>query len=233
MKIYVPDYYNEFQCIADRCTHNCCIGWEIDIDDETLAYYRSDASIPDTVFADKISIDENGTAYFKMGDNGRCPFLNDSGLCKLILNFGEDALCQICADHPRFRNYYNDRIEMGLGLACEEAARIILTRRKPTRMVLLYDEEDAADDSVLSYDANIMFNPLTERDNVLRIVHLRAQSFYSRIIALQHRYDFTIMEDCAEIIRIYRTLERFDDEWTVILDEIEQLYMFIIQTRKH
>ena len=29
----IPDYYKEFQCIADQCEHSCCIGWEIDVDD--------------------------------------------------------------------------------------------------------------------------------------------------------------------------------------------------------
>ena len=36
MKIYVPDYYSEFSCIADKCSDNCCIGWEIDIDENSL-----------------------------------------------------------------------------------------------------------------------------------------------------------------------------------------------------
>ena len=32
----VPNYYDKFKCIADRCKHSCCIGWEIDIDDDTM-----------------------------------------------------------------------------------------------------------------------------------------------------------------------------------------------------
>ena len=41
MKLYAPDYYTKFACIADKCQHSCCIGWEIDIDEETLSYYNS------------------------------------------------------------------------------------------------------------------------------------------------------------------------------------------------
>ena len=40
MKYYLPDYYEEFKCIAQKCKHSCCVGWEIDIDDDTLAYYN-------------------------------------------------------------------------------------------------------------------------------------------------------------------------------------------------
>ena len=34
-----PTYDQNFQCLANQCRRNCCIGWKIDIDDETLARY--------------------------------------------------------------------------------------------------------------------------------------------------------------------------------------------------
>mgnify|MGYP006874698003 CR=1 FL=1 len=42
-----PDYYKEFKCIAGECRHSCCIGWEIDIDEET--YKRMKATIMDNL----------------------------------------------------------------------------------------------------------------------------------------------------------------------------------------
>lgn len=41
MKLYAPEYYKNFKCIADKCEHSCCIGWEIDIDEETLKKYEN------------------------------------------------------------------------------------------------------------------------------------------------------------------------------------------------
>ena len=35
MKEYIPDYYKDFQCIADKCKDSCCIGWEIMIDSKS------------------------------------------------------------------------------------------------------------------------------------------------------------------------------------------------------
>lgn len=35
-----PSYYCQFHCIGGGCTDNCCIGWEIDIDAETLTEYQ-------------------------------------------------------------------------------------------------------------------------------------------------------------------------------------------------
>lgn len=39
MKSKVPDYYEEFHCIASECKHSCCIGWEIDVDIQTYRNY--------------------------------------------------------------------------------------------------------------------------------------------------------------------------------------------------
>ena len=40
MKLRIPDYYDSFQCIAGDCTDSCCIGWELDIDEESYAAYK-------------------------------------------------------------------------------------------------------------------------------------------------------------------------------------------------
>ena len=39
MKTYAPDYYKKFVCIADKCRHSCCVGWEIDVDDISYNKY--------------------------------------------------------------------------------------------------------------------------------------------------------------------------------------------------
>lgn len=36
-----PAYYKAFRCIGSDCTENCCIGWEIDVDEDSLAYYET------------------------------------------------------------------------------------------------------------------------------------------------------------------------------------------------
>ena len=43
MKRVVPDYYKHFQCIASRCRHSCCVGWEVDTSPEALARYVASA----------------------------------------------------------------------------------------------------------------------------------------------------------------------------------------------
>ncbi len=35
----VPDFYPEFACIASRCGYSCCVGWEVDVDEDSLERY--------------------------------------------------------------------------------------------------------------------------------------------------------------------------------------------------
>ncbi len=152
MNVYVPEYYSRFRCIASKCRNTCCAGWEIDIDPESLSrYQRMTGEFGSRV---KRSISLDGTPHFILSDHERCPLLNQNNLCDLILNEGEDALCQICRDHPRFRNYFSSRVEMGLGLVCGEAARLILSWPTPLRLIRLEgdDVEKPTDDERCLFD---------------------------------------------------------------------------------
>ena len=124
MKLYAPGYYKDFSCIADKCTHSCCIGWEIDIDGNTMEKYASVSH----GYGERIrkSIDRTDTPHFCLGAGERCPHLDETGLCRIISNLGEEYLCEICREHPRFYNDTAHGKEVGLGMACEEACRIIL-----------------------------------------------------------------------------------------------------------
>ncbi len=138
MKIYAPEYCTRFKCIASRCRHSCCIGWEIDIDTGTLDYYKAVGGAFGKRLSDNIT--DGDCPCFTLGEDERCPFLNSEGLCDIIITLGEDALCQICRDHPRFRNYFSDRVEIGIGLSCEEAARIIVEGEGSARLTVINDD---------------------------------------------------------------------------------------------
>ena len=124
MKLFAPKYYTDFKCIADRCTHSCCVGWEIDVDTETLEKYKTLGGYGATI---RESIETGDCLHFRLCENDRCPHLDERGLCRIITELGEDCLCDICREHPRFYNFTKNGAEVGLGLSCEEAARIILS----------------------------------------------------------------------------------------------------------
>ena len=211
MKIIIPDYYPEFRCIADRCRHSCCIGWEIDIDPDTRESYRA---VPGP-FGVRLNaaIDDGGeVSSFRLGEGERCPMLNKSGLCDLITHLGEEHLCQICADHPRFRSYFTDRTEVGLGLCCEEAARLILSREAP--MTLLVREDDGETVDLPEEEADL----LAQREAAIALMQDASRPLAERLQALE------ALGGCAvpdrDWPKIYRSLERLDPAWDACLDAL-------------
>lgn len=124
MNCLFPDYYPRFRCVGSACQDNCCIGWEICIDADTLDYYRSRTGALGEQLAQNIALTDQ--PHFILDDRQRCPFLNGQNLCQLHIQLGEQHLCSICAQHPRFHNWFGTLKESGVGLCCEEAARLIL-----------------------------------------------------------------------------------------------------------
>jgi len=207
MNIIVPEYYKRFKCIADKCKHNCCIGWEIDIDDKTLDLYKA--------HHDEIckKIDFNSSEpHFILDDKEKCPFLNKNNLCELILNYGEDFLCQICSDHPRFRNFIGTREELGLGLCCEAACKLILSQ---TSKVTL----ENADKTTINSDEDIQ-DFLEFRQHIFSVIQNREKRIENRIFDLICKYNLDIPE-FNYIIDFLLSLEILDNSWKDILNKIK------------
>ncbi|MBE6587398.1 MAG: hypothetical protein E7647_03170 [Ruminococcaceae bacterium] len=151
MELFAPKYYKDFKCIADRCRHSCCIGWEIDIDKASLEKYEK----ADGVYGDSIrqSIERGETPHFRLAEDERCPHLDGRGLCRIICNLGEEYLCDICREHPRFYNFSGGRGEAGIGLSCEEAARIILSSDDYGEIEKIGEIEEPENGEPLDFDA--------------------------------------------------------------------------------
>lgn len=122
MKKVTFSCFNNFSCIKEDCKHNCCIGWEILIDKKTLKTYKKVKGDFSKKLCKGVDFD---SAKFRKSDNGRCYFLNECNLCDIILNLGGNSLSQVCSLHPRFRNFFSDRIEEGVGLCCEKACELL------------------------------------------------------------------------------------------------------------
>lgn len=206
MQFAYPDYYPQFRCIAGDCRHSCCIGWEIDIDDASLARWQA---LPGEMGARlRGCISSEGTPHFVLTEGERCPLLNSDGLCDLILAHGQDALCQICADHPRFRSFFPGRTETGLGLCCEAAAQLILSQPDGMRLTVSgaaepNDERDAF---------------LALRDALFDIAQDRSRSVAAREEALLRRVGAHLPDYSArQLTEYFLALERMDEAWTARL----------------
>ena len=127
MSVWYPEFYPAFHCQAERCRHNCCRGWEIDVDEQSAEYYRALPGELGDELRGALFENEDGW-HFRLDGEERCPFLQQDGLCRLICLLGEDALCDICALHPRFFQEIGEDELWGLGLSCEAVTALLLER---------------------------------------------------------------------------------------------------------
>ena len=204
MKLFAPEYYKEFVCIADRCRHSCCVGWEIDIDGATAEKY---ASLGGSYALEiRKSIDDSGDApHFRLAERERCPHLNCEGLCRIIIEYGEGLLCDICREHPRFYNYTARGAEVGLGMACEEACRIILGSDSYKRIVAIGEIDGDADTSE-------EFDALSHRERIYSVLSDEAIEYTDRLKRICEDYSLSPAllsdEECRALLS---SLEYLDE----------------------
>ncbi len=214
MNLMGPSCYPDFYCIADKCRHSCCVGWNVVIDDDTAEYYRSVDGAFGKRLCEQMHTDDDGDTLFSMQENGRCPFLNARGLCDIITTLGEEALCQICDDHPRYYHVFSDRTEVGLGLSCEAAAARILGSERPLTLVPL-----SQDGPLSPTEDEAAFFAL--RDRLFAIAQDRSRTVDERKDALMTAVGKTFAPlSPSAMYDIFSPLERLDDTWTQTLEAL-------------
>ena len=207
--LYVkPDFYDEFRCIADKCRHSCCVGWEIDIDGESLKRFMAVEGDFGEYMRRSIALEP--TPHFVLGEDERCPFLRGDGLCRMILSLGEDSLCHICREHPRFYNELPGRSEAGIGLCCEEAVRLLLSGK--AHLALVSEGEAEERDALLEL-----------RDDIFAILRQDELSFTQREAKALALFGMKPLHyNNASAAGFYLGLERLDDEWTKRLNTLKE-----------
>ena len=221
MKDYAPVYYDRFHCIADKCRHSCCKGWEVDIDKQSLERYMSLKSKTGEKIRENIS-GEDGAFFFRMTEEGNCPFLCENGLCEIIINEGEECLCDICREHPRFYNFFTQRTEWGLGLTCEEAARIIIKDKESFSLTLKCDD-GVTEAFEIPEDEESEEYVLFIRDESIKILEENEGTTEDRI---KRVLDFCGCEKCetenAALFELFSSFERLEESWSETLSLIKK-----------
>ena len=189
MKRTYPDYYDDFVCIADKCPQTCCAGWQIEIDEDALKRCRGK----------KIETVDFKNECFKQDKEKRCRNLNEKGLCKLILEHGEDILCDTCRLFPRHIEEFENVREYSLSISCPEVAQYLLKRKEPVTYRTV--EDDEVDTEEYDSEEQLVYIKLVPlREVFFGIVLDRALSFAQkagRILAIarefQNRTDDVLM----------------------------------------
>ena len=221
-----PKFYKNFLCKADKCKHSCCKGWEIDIDEETAGKYLAMTGELGAEIRQNIGKNED-SYFFKLTEDERCPFLQKNGLCKIILNIGEENICEICTMHPRFFTMIDDVELCGVGLSCEKTCELLLGDEKDLVFYIEDTEEELSFSEVLAVIGLNLPNEMQEfslavnAENINKVLEIMAKT---EPIDENWSKELSIMQDMDNVeLKAKEYLENSDKN---ILNKIYQYILY-------
>ena len=193
-----PSIYHAFQCKADQCENTCCQLWTIDIDEPTAERYHSMTGSLGESLRQAITVDDEGSHFIFSKAQPMCPLLNEKGLCKVVLELGEEGLCDTCHMHPRFYKYIEDLELCGVGLSCEASVEL-LAQQEPMDFLLFTIEDDHNE-----------FNS-EERLTLHNIFELLAFDLDPNLFQYTPKPS---KQSFKELLDLYKQTEPIDEDWT-------------------
>lgn len=180
-----PKYYEDFSCIAGACEDTCCAGWEIDIDDESYSYYMQvegefGKRIRENIKEYDIKEEQYESHGFCLTERKRCPFLNEHNLCDIILNLGEEAICDVCTYTPRNFLEYGGVREISISPSCAEAGRLIFGQKNK---VTFCERESGEALSIVEEEDDILWakQVMQIRDGAIFLFQNREKPLHERV----------------------------------------------------
>ena len=193
-----PTIYHAFQCKADQCENTCCQLWTIDIDEPTAERYHAMTGSLGESLRQAITVDDEGSHFIFSKAQPMCPLLNEKGLCKVVLELGEEGLCDTCHMHPRFYKYIEDLELCGVGLSCEASVEL-LARQEPMDLLLFTIEDDHNE-----------FNS-EERLTLHNVFELLAFDLDPNLFKYTTKPS---KQSFKELLDLYKQTEPIDENWT-------------------
>ena len=210
-----PTIYHVFQCKPDQCENTCCQLWTIDIDEPTAERYHAMTGSLGESLRQAITVDDEGSHFIFSKAQPMCPLLNEKGLCKVVLELGEEGLCDTCHMHPRFYKYIEDLELCGVGLSCEASVEL-LAQQEPMGLLLFTIEDDHNE-----------FNS-EERLTLHNIFELLAFDLDPNLFQYTPNPS---KQSFKELLDLYKQTEPIDENWTAqvntLSSKLDQLITFV------
>ena len=201
-----PTIYHTFQCKADRCENTCCQLWTIDIDETTAERYHAMTGPLGKSLRQAITVDDEGSHFVFSKEQPMCPLLNENGLCKVVLELGEEGLCDTCHMHPRFYKYIEDLELCGVGLSCEASVELLAEDMQSNQVIFTIEDDNGE------------FSP-DERLTIQNIFELLAfdidPALFQYIPSPDAQYYTSLLD-------LYGTTEPIDEEWTAQISALSR-----------
>ena len=151
-----------------------------------------------------ITVDDEGSHFVFSKAQPMCPLLNENGLCKVVLELGEEGLCDTCHMHPRFYKYIEDLELCGVGLSCEASVELLAEDMQSNQVIFTIEDDNGE------------FSP-HERLTIQNIFELLAfdidPALFQYIPSPDAQY-------YTRLLDLYGTTEPIDEEWTAQVNKL-------------
>lgn len=136
-KYNIPYYYESFVCKCGDCRHPCCIGWKISVgQDEYFRLIGRDCSEKLRRSLDRAFVrceNPSPESFVEVVHDwyGRCPIMDENGLCSLQVECGEEAIPRICRYYPRSARACGNENELFCATSCEKTVELLTSDDRP------------------------------------------------------------------------------------------------------
>lgn len=211
MRIEYPEYYQRFHCIADQCPDTCCAGWEVDVDEDSYYYYQIVPGAFGERLRSSMAGDDEGH-WFPATEANRCPFLNDRNLCDIYIALGEEGLCQVCTEYPRYYMDIGDYEQIDMSLSCMELGRVLFCETEEIRYIT--EENEACPEEDLSpEDAARRDAILAERNRRIAVLQGDPEAWQT------YRQE----ESDEDLLRVLDEFEAINEGWNETLASLHEM----------
>ena len=252
MQYVKQDFFDQFVCSADKCPDNCCHeGWQIVVDDDTLDRFKNYEGPLKEKIIKGVDFEEG---LIKFGCDGKCTMLREDGLCEMVLEMGEESLCDTCHLYPRHVEEFDGIREWSISVSCPLVAKMTIEKEEEATFVEYSDDlPDPLEDDFDDFDY-ILFDRLEEsRPKIYKVLTDSELSIEDRIaividyserlqecldkdslfemdeiiplISITESDKFSVFEFAKNHGRVFKMLERLRKDWDEYLGYFEDAMM--------
>ena len=222
------DYYDNFTCIAGKCSFNCCQEWKIAVDDDTyIKWNHLSLTKQNNDYIDQYVKQKDGTRVIALNEQKQCPFLNEQKLCNLVLNFGDEVLSETCAIFPRQIHEFADRKEYSLLPGCPEVVDLMNQQDKICFTKNLFDLDEDILLQIRTMMITIMQNQhFSISKSVMMIFYILLDIYQNKSVLkkeIDEYKDKAILKELSDTIdnMQFLSLDTFEENNELFLDIAE------------
>ncbi len=124
---YIPDIYEKYHCLADKCPTSCCKGWVLPVDDETYERYQNLPGLYGRHVRSHVAKHpKNPDMKIIKRLMGRCPFWNCDKTCQFQANGTPELMPLVCRTYPRETVEFYKEARMTFVLSCPAIAKLFI-----------------------------------------------------------------------------------------------------------